>query len=69
MQLARAALILVGAFSVAWADQKAAQPTGHLRVEHATYDAGKVERGATLRHSFVLRNVGKSALSIDAKPG
>jgi hypothetical protein len=38
-------------------------------VAERIYDAGKVDRGATISHSFVLKNVGAGDLTIDAKPG
>lgn len=63
MRTALAALLPFSVASAVRADE------GHLQARHAVYDAGKVERGLKLRHTFVLRNVGKSALSIDAKPG
>jgi hypothetical protein len=44
-------------------------PAGSLEVPEAVFDAGKVERGVTLRHEFVLKNIGQAELSIDAKPG
>jgi hypothetical protein len=44
-------------------------PHGTLEVAVTTHDAGKVERGSPITYSFVLRNVGKADLTIDAKPG
>jgi hypothetical protein len=44
-------------------------PTGRLEVPEPVYDAGKVDRGVTIRHAFVLKNVGTADLSVDAKPG
>jgi len=54
------ALLLLSA-SAAW--------TASLEVTERVYDAGKVDRGATVRHEFVLKNVGTEELAIDAKPG
>jgi hypothetical protein len=60
MRLALAVLVLLSA-SGGWADS--------LQVTDRVYDAGKVDRGATLRHEFMLKNVGTAELAIDAKPG
>jgi len=38
-------------------------------VPEAVYDAGKIDRGVTVRHEFILKNIGQAALSINAKPG
>jgi hypothetical protein len=40
-----------------------------IDVPERVFDAGKVQRGTTLRHDFVVRNPGTEPLSIDAKPG
>ena len=40
-----------------------------LDVPERVFDAGKVQRGTTLRHDFVVRNPGTEGMSIDAKPG
>ena len=73
MRTALIGLLLFVAASASAADKAAvatpASPAGHLQARQAVFDAGKIERGLKLRHTFVLRNVGKSALSIDAKPG
>jgi hypothetical protein len=42
---------------------------GTLEVQELVYDAGKVDRGATVSHSFLLRNVGTGNLSVNAEPG
>lgn len=42
---------------------------GVLVVESRTFDAGKVERGGKVSHSFVLENTGTGPLHVDAKPG
>jgi hypothetical protein len=44
-------------------------PARTLQVKEPSFDAGKVDQGAKLRHVFQLRNTGKVPLSIDAKPG
>lgn len=42
---------------------------GVLVVESPTFDAGKVERGGKVSHSFILKNTGTGPLHVDAKPG
>ena len=71
MRTGLAALVLFSLASVARAaDAPATAPAaGSLEVPEAVYDAGKVDRGVTVRHEFVLKNVGPGALSINAKPG
>ncbi len=71
MRMAPAALLLFSLASVARAaDAPATAPAaGSLEVPEAVYDAGKVDRGVTVRHEFVLKNVGPGELSINAKPG
>jgi len=71
MRMGPAALLLFSLASVARAaDAPATAPAaGSLEVPEAVYDAGKVDRGVTVRHEFVLKNVGPGELSINAKPG
>jgi len=71
MRTGFAALLLLSLASVARAaDAPATAPAaGSLEVPEAVYDAGKVDRGVTIRHEFVLKNIGQAALSINAKPG
>ena len=71
MRTGLAALLLFSLASVARAaDAPATAPAaGSLEVPEAVYDAGKVDRGVTVRHEFVLKNVGPGELSINAKPG
>jgi hypothetical protein len=59
---ALAALVLL---SVARADE----PRARLEVPERVYDGGRIERGAKLEHTFLLKNVGTAELSVDAKPG
>jgi len=40
-----------------------------LEANELVYDAGKVSRGATVTHTFLLKNIGTADLSVDAKPG
>jgi hypothetical protein len=44
-------------------------PTGTLEIKETTWDAGTIERGAALSHSFLLKNIGKGDLTVDAKAG
>ena len=44
-------------------------PRSSLEVPEPVFDAGRIERGAPLRHAFLLKNVGTAELAIDAKPG
>ncbi len=67
MKTALGTMLLVLLTSAACADE--APPTGLLEAQELVYDAGKVERGTTVRHAFVLKNVGTGELSVDAKPG
>ena len=71
MRTGLAALVLFSLASVARAaDAPATAPAaGSLEVPEAVYDAGKIDRGVTVRHEFVLKNIGQAALSINAKPG
>ena len=71
MRMGPAALLLFSLASVARAaDAPSTAPAaGSLEVPEAVYDAGKVDRGVTVRHEFVLKNVGPGELSINAKPG
>jgi hypothetical protein len=67
----RAALLLLALVAPVWADD--APPPGgpRARVEAAerTFDAGKLDQGVPLKHTFVLKNVGDAELKVDAKPG
>ena len=64
-------LLLLVLASPARADQASApaSPSGSLDAAERVYDAGKVGRGVTIRHAFLLKNVGTAELSVDAKPG
>lgn len=42
---------------------------GSLEVPERVHDAGKVDRGTAVKHTFLLKNVGTAELAIDAKPG
>lgn len=54
--------------SLARAEEGAA-PAARIEVAETTFEAGKVDQGTKVQHSFVLRNVGTAELKIDAKPG
>jgi hypothetical protein len=60
MRVALVCLVLLSA---------SAAPAAPLELAERVFDAGKVDRGATVRHEFVLKNVGPTELAIDAKPG
>src|SRR2546429_8843975 len=63
MRTGLAALLLFSLAAVARAaDPPAAAPAaGSLEVPEAVYDAGKIDRGVTVRHQFVLKNIGQAA--------
>ena len=61
MRLVFALLLLVAATEV--------RSAAVLEVNDRMYDAGRVDRGATVRHEFRLKNIGTAELTIDAKPG
>jgi hypothetical protein len=67
VRLGLLALLLLAAAPARAADP--APPRAPLEVSEPLYDAGTVKQGVTLRHEFLLKNVGAEALSIDAKPG
>ena len=73
MKMALAALLLLSLASAGRAEEAAAPApapaAGKLEAPEVEYDAGKVERGVRLRHTFVLKNSGTAELAIDAKPG
>ena len=62
-------LLLLVAFSARAQDGAPPPPAGKLDVAERVHDAGRIDRGARLTHSFVLRNTGTGELHIDAKPG
>jgi len=66
-----AALLLLSITSTAGADNASAPtpPSGSLEVPELVYDAGKIKQGVTIRHEFLLKNIGAAELSVDAKPG
>ena len=66
-RLALALLVLL-AVTAARGEGPAVAP-GPLDVGEKEWDAGTVKQGVTLRHDFVLRNVGAEPLGINAKPG
>jgi len=44
-------------------------PGGKAEMPETTFDAGEVERGAEVKHAFVIKNVGEHPLTVEAKPG
>jgi len=66
--VATLALFVVAA-TAALGDDGPSPEAAAVEVPELAYDAGKVDQGTTIRHSFLLKNVGTAELSIDAKPG
>ena len=64
-----ASLLAVFAVAAGAAAGPDAVPSPSLETEELVYDAGKVSRGETVTHAFLLKNVGTGDLSVDAKPG
>lgn len=64
-----AVLVLFAKVPLVGADEAGLQPSSALEVAERVYDAGKVERGTTVGHTFLLRNRGATELKVDAKPG
>jgi hypothetical protein len=62
------ASVLLLAVAAARAEDPA-PPRGPLEIAEPVHDAGTVKQGVTIRHEFLLKNVGTETLSIDAKPG
>ena len=67
----RAPLTLLVAMLVVTAARAAEQPPAPpgIEVRERVFDAGKVDRGVTLRHTFLVKNNLTVPSSIDAKPG
>ena len=63
------AAFVFAAIAVAGAAEPERAPAPSLEATDLVYDAGKVSRGVKVTHVFVLKNVGGSDLSVDAKPG
>ena len=42
---------------------------GKLLIEAPSFDAGKIERGGKITHSFIVKNTGTGILALHAKPG
>ncbi len=64
-----AALVVACLSAAARPEEAAPPPAPTLQASELVYDGGKVVRGVPLRHVFVLKNTGTTALSIAAKPG
>ena len=67
----RLALLLLALVAPAWADEAPAPAAPRPRVEATdrTFEAGKIDQGVPLKHTFLLKNVGDAELKVDAKPG
>ena len=46
-----------------------AGPPGKAEIKELLFDAGTVERGAEIKHDFVIKSIGDNDLTVDAKPG
>ena len=44
-------------------------PVGKVEIKETIFDAGSVDRGSDVSHSFMLKNIGLGDLTIEAKPG
>lgn len=42
---------------------------GKAVVEAPSFDAGRIERGGKITHSFIVKNTGTGELALHAKPG
>jgi hypothetical protein len=62
-------LVLVLLAALATGARAEGEPPAALQVPARIHDAGKVDRGTVVKHSFTLENRGPTPLSIDAKPG
>jgi hypothetical protein len=69
MRIAVAALLLALAAAAAAEEGAAPAPPGPLQVSEIVYNAGRIDRGDPVRHTFLLKNVGTAELKVDAKPG
>ena len=62
-------LVVVLLVALAAGARAEGEPPAALEVPARIHDAGKVDRGTVVKHSFTLKNNGATPLSIDAKPG
>jgi hypothetical protein len=69
MLMTRLATALLVVLAITARAEKPAEPEAALEVPARIHDAGKVDRGTVVKHSFTLKNRGTTPLSIDAKPG
>jgi hypothetical protein len=79
MRVALVTLALLSLASAAAAEAPAAPhatptaapdaPAPRAQIENPSHHAGKVDQGTTVRHSFLIKNIGTAELSVDAKPG
>lgn len=42
---------------------------GKALIEAPSFDAGRIERGEKITHSFIVKNTGTGVLALHAKPG
>ncbi len=79
MRVAIVTLALLSLVSAAGAEVPAAPaaapsaapdaPAPRAQIQKPSHHAGKVEQGAIVRHSYLIKNIGTAELSVDAKPG
>jgi len=48
---------------------RAEAPAPHVEVPEPSYNAGTIDAGTTIRHTFTLKNVGNADLHLDVQPG
>ena len=51
------------------ADAVPSGPVGKVEIKETVFDAGSIDRGTDVSHSFSIKNVGPGDLTVDAKPG
>lgn len=65
-----AMLLLVPAASVGAQSRSDAPPQPHLSLAETEFNAGEVQQGAEVSHTFIVKNNGKANLEIkNVKPG
>jgi hypothetical protein len=69
MRMARLVAALLVALATSARAETPPEPPAMLEVPARIYEAGKVDRGTVVKHTFALKNLGTTPLSIDAKPG
>jgi hypothetical protein len=65
----RVAIAICALLAVVAAARAQTPAPPHAEVGERVHDAGTVDQGTVVRHTFILKNVGPGELSVDAKPG